>query len=561
MAQTDRTTGLVGNAAFKVPCRVATTADITLSGLQTIDGVTVVADDRVLVKDQVTGSENGVWVVDTGAWARAPDFDGANDVVAGTIVPVYSGAGTYATYALVTDNVTIGTTAMTFELATSASLAALLAASSGSSLVGFIQAGTAAVAGTVQGELRARAINLVTQYGLSTSGTAAANRTALANAVTDHPDRALYAPAGTYSIDPSGGKITTSNLIFGDGRNKTIFSIAGNGDLFQRSAYSALIDLTINMNGATYSGHACSFAASSHSQTDRSIEILNCADTKQALLFAGDGGSKFYSDGSLYHTLSVAGTNAAVKVDGTDTSAVPRVFVGTEGNGCTIFDFGGCNDFFVYGGFTSGLIFSSTAANKLMMLGMRVGTVSGTVTVKGDSHQIKGCVFADPVVLDTDTSNVVFDSEVPSYNITNNGTANSVTRTKQSYACTWDQAAGTQPDIGDGTLVATASQQGTKVHVDIRLVAGGTTTFGNNANAYRFSVPFTAADLGHVVWGGPAFIKDNDTGAMTVCYAQIAANTSLITLTLPTGGTARLGSPITWATGDQIHIVMDYETK
>lgn len=55
--------------------KVATTANITLSGTQTIDDIAVVADDRVLVKDQSTASENGIYVVAAGAWSRADDAD------------------------------------------------------------------------------------------------------------------------------------------------------------------------------------------------------------------------------------------------------------------------------------------------------------------------------------------------------------------------------------------------------------------------------------------------------------------------------------------------------
>lgn len=70
--------------AFKVPCRVATTAAITLSGLQTIDGVALAAGDRVLVKDQASSADNDIYVAATGAWVRAKDFDGSRDVVNGT---------------------------------------------------------------------------------------------------------------------------------------------------------------------------------------------------------------------------------------------------------------------------------------------------------------------------------------------------------------------------------------------------------------------------------------------------------------------------------------------
>jgi alpha-tubulin suppressor-like RCC1 family protein len=55
--------------------RVATTGNITLSGTQTIDGVAVIAGDRVLVKNQTTKSQNGMYVVAAGAWARATDLD------------------------------------------------------------------------------------------------------------------------------------------------------------------------------------------------------------------------------------------------------------------------------------------------------------------------------------------------------------------------------------------------------------------------------------------------------------------------------------------------------
>jgi hypothetical protein len=51
----------------------ATTADITLSGAQTIDGVSIVAGDRVLVKNQNTASENGIYVASAGTWTRATD--------------------------------------------------------------------------------------------------------------------------------------------------------------------------------------------------------------------------------------------------------------------------------------------------------------------------------------------------------------------------------------------------------------------------------------------------------------------------------------------------------
>ena len=59
----------------KDSCRVSTTANITLSGTQTIDGVSVVANNRVLVKDQSTASQNGIYVCSSDPWLRSTDLN------------------------------------------------------------------------------------------------------------------------------------------------------------------------------------------------------------------------------------------------------------------------------------------------------------------------------------------------------------------------------------------------------------------------------------------------------------------------------------------------------
>lgn len=59
----------------KASCVVATTANITLSGTQTIDGVAVIAGDRVLVKNQTATADNGIYVVSASAWARSSDMN------------------------------------------------------------------------------------------------------------------------------------------------------------------------------------------------------------------------------------------------------------------------------------------------------------------------------------------------------------------------------------------------------------------------------------------------------------------------------------------------------
>lgn len=71
----------------------ATTSNITLSSAQTIDGVSIVNGDRVLVKNQTNKTENGIYVCNgSGAWARATDFDASGEYV--NYKNVYISSGT-----------------------------------------------------------------------------------------------------------------------------------------------------------------------------------------------------------------------------------------------------------------------------------------------------------------------------------------------------------------------------------------------------------------------------------------------------------------------------------
>jgi hypothetical protein len=67
--------GAVSGLKWKSSARVATTANLAvLSGLLVVDNVSGAVGNRVLVKDQTTGTQNGVYVVASGAWARAADL-------------------------------------------------------------------------------------------------------------------------------------------------------------------------------------------------------------------------------------------------------------------------------------------------------------------------------------------------------------------------------------------------------------------------------------------------------------------------------------------------------
>ena len=102
---------------IKQSVRAATTANIALSGLQVVDGVSLNAGDRVLVKNQTAAKDNGPYVVAAGAWARAKDADDNAKVTPNLTMAVEVGATQADTiWQLVTDGViVVGATPLTFK--------------------------------------------------------------------------------------------------------------------------------------------------------------------------------------------------------------------------------------------------------------------------------------------------------------------------------------------------------------------------------------------------------------------------------------------------------------
>lgn len=113
---------LASGLDYKAAVRVATTANIAnlAAAPNTLDGVTLVANDRILVKNQTTASQNGIYVVQTvgtgsnGVWVRATDADSAAELEGGTTVWVNEGTTNADTaWTVITDGaITLNTTAI-----------------------------------------------------------------------------------------------------------------------------------------------------------------------------------------------------------------------------------------------------------------------------------------------------------------------------------------------------------------------------------------------------------------------------------------------------------------
>lgn len=225
---------LVTGLDFKQSVRAISTTNITLSGAQTIDGVALVAGDRILVTGQTTATANGIYVVAAGAWTRATDADVSAEVTPGMFCFVEEGT-TYSDsgWVLATNApIVLGTTALTF---TQFNGLGQISAGTGLDKTGstvFIK-NTAVTAGNygsnvktltvsvnAQGQLTAAAENAIPDATTSTSGfMSGADKTKLDGVATNannyvHPtsDGNLHVPATSTT---NNGKVLTAGATAG----------------------------------------------------------------------------------------------------------------------------------------------------------------------------------------------------------------------------------------------------------------------------------------------------------------------------------------------------------
>ena len=299
----------------KDSCRVATTANITLSGEQTIDGVTTTTD-RVLVKNQTTGSQNGIYVSAAGAWARSTDADANVEVTAGLYTLITEGtvAGGQGFVLTTDDPITVGTTVLTFSqfsgvgdlvggtgitksgntISVDASqtqitdVGALDAGSitsgfgainNGSSTItttGAVATGALTVTGTITGALTGNVTGNVTGSSGSTTGNAATATTA--TTVSDDAITLAKMASGTdgnlISYDTNGDPVAVAT---GTATHVLTSNGAGAAPTFQAAAGGSTLAYTPFANTAvtTYAGNQTTFTTVGVGERDIYIKKID----------------------------------------------------------------------------------------------------------------------------------------------------------------------------------------------------------------------------------------------------------------------------------------------
>ena len=274
----------------KASCVAATTANITLSGTQTIDGIALIAGDRCLVKNQTLSQNNGIYIVAASTWTRSTDMDVWAEVP-NSFTFIETGTTQADTGWVCTANQggTIGVTAMPW---TQFSGAGTYTAGTGLTLTG-------------------------TQFSITnTAVTAAAYGSASSVATFTVNAQGQLTLAATTAIAINGNQITSGNVgVAYGGTGLTSYAI---GDLLYASASTTLSKLTL---GATnYVLTAGASAPQYVAQSTLSVGSATTATTATNLA-SGAAGSVPYQTGAGATSMLALGTSGYVLTAGASAPA------------------------------------------------------------------------------------------------------------------------------------------------------------------------------------------------------------------------------------------------
>lgn len=367
----------------------------------------------------------------------------------------------------------------------------------------------------------------------------------------------VFDEGGEYLIKETLVQPTSQQWLGQGGQRSARLKKGFNGDLVSMGSLGAISDLTLNNNGTNFTGRGI-YVPSGFSQTI--FRVRSVQSKGPSLEFAQDAGggcNVVAFEGDTVDQLTVG----AVKIAG-DTGPHPRLFNGFwlsggfldlagpgAGNGCSF------SNFYIRNIKTLGPAVGGTAL--CHFVNGRVASISDTTVLSGSDITMASVAFSGAVILDNMQG---FKAEACTFGagITETSTSrfNSYSDQVKTFSPTWSQSTGPQPSIGNGSLTGKYTRQGYLVKFEMSLTVGSTTTFGNSASAWSFSLPVSGTQNSPQDFiAGQCF----DVSATTDFIVNGQIGSGLNTLALSRNGSGvRDSFPIAWATGDTIKISIIY---
>jgi len=323
----------------KASCVAATTADITLSGAQTIDGVSVVAGNRVLVKNQSLSQNNGIYLCASGSWTRTTDAN-TWDALTSAFTFIEQGTANGDCGFVCTANAggTLGTTALPWS---QFSGAGTFTAGTGLTLTGSVFSLTSPVAVANGGTgLTSLGTGVATFLGTPSSANlaAAVSDETGSGALVFATSPTLVTPnlgAASATSIAASGTVTGSNLSgTNTGDQTTITGNAGSATILQTArningvSFNGSADITVTAAAGTLTGATLASGVTASSLTSLGTIaslVATTADINGGTIDGTTVGATTASTGA-FTTLSTLATNGVNIFESAGVSSVGLQF-------------------------------------------------------------------------------------------------------------------------------------------------------------------------------------------------------------------------------------------
>jgi hypothetical protein len=399
----------------------------------------------------------------------------------------------------------------------------------------------------------------VFDYGATGDGTTDDTAAIVAaNTAAISADKALFFPAGTYKITSN---ITSSARWVGEGVSQTIIKKGANIDMVTASEGWQFENMTLDGNGANFTGRGIVISGSNSRQKGINANIIEmesyCIDFTSTI----SGSQSDWAFMKIYRTNGTGAGREAIRIeDAPETDAYPRKFVGIESEGSKFIQAGGCNSLFIVDSYIGNVTFSNNSRG-IQITGCRAFTNETAVSMRGFNHSITGCNVAPVITLESGVGECAimgnsYNQTIPLVDNSGNGGRNLLDGPSVAYTPPFTTS-GTAPSLGNGTIAGLYARSGAAMTATILLTVGSTTTFGTGD--LRFGIPLAPVQGTVAASHGLGVITDSSTGDRTLCAAQVATGV-VYAILLQSGAAGPVSgtSPYTLATGDTIRFTVTY---